>query len=174
MNWSKPLIDTAFSTQAVHHLIEKQVAHKPMAIAIEFEQQQLTYGQLNRRANQIARHLCNRGVGPGILVGLCVERSLDMFAALLGILKSGGTYIPLDPAYPRDRLEFMLADSQSAVLLTHRYLDQQLQTGPSLQRVDLDLEAEMIAQCSDENLNIELTKDDLAYIIYTSGSTGKP
>jgi amino acid adenylation domain-containing protein/thioester reductase-like protein len=174
MDCSQPLVDTASLIQAVHHLIEKQVAQNPKAIAIEFEQQQLTYGQLNRRANQIARHLCNIGVGPGVLVSLCVERSLDMFAALLGILKSGGTYIPLDPAYPCDRLEFMLADSQSAVLLTHRHLDQQLQTGPSLQRVDLDLEAETIAQYSDENLNIKLTTEDLAYIIYTSGSTGKP
>jgi amino acid adenylation domain-containing protein/thioester reductase-like protein len=159
---------------AVHQLIEQQAARCPEAVAIEFEQQQMTYGELNRRANQLAHHLQSVGVGPGRLVSLCVERSLDMFVALLAVLKSGGTYIPLDPAYPSDRLEFMMEDSQSAVLLTHRHLAEQLYTTPALQRVDLDRDAETIAQYSDVNLNVELSADDRAYIIYTSGSTGKP
>jgi amino acid adenylation domain-containing protein/thioester reductase-like protein len=159
---------------AVHQLIEQQAAQRPEAVAIEFEQQQMTYGELNRRANQLAHHLQSVGVGPGRLVSLCVERSLEMFVALLGVLKSGGTYIPLDPAYPSDRLEFMMEDSQSAVLLTHRHLDEQLYTTPDLQRVYLDRDAETIAQYSDANLNVDLSDDDRAYIIYTSGSTGKP
>jgi amino acid adenylation domain-containing protein/thioester reductase-like protein len=159
---------------AVHQLIEQQAAQRPEAVAVEFEQQQMTYGELNRRANQLAHHLQSVGVGPGRLVSLCVERSLEMFVALLGVLKSGGTYIPLDPAYPRDRLEFMMEDSQSVVLLTHRHLDEQLYTTPALQRVCLDRDAETIAQYSDANLNVELSNDDRAYIIYTSGSTGKP
>ncbi|NJM46728.1 MAG: amino acid adenylation domain-containing protein [Alkalinema sp. RU_4_3] len=159
---------------AVHQLIEQQAAQRPEAVAIEFEQQQMSYGELNRRANQLAHHLQSVGVGPGRLVSLCVERSLEMFVALLGVLKSGGTYIPPRSGLPNDRLEFMMEDSQSAVLLTHRHLDEQLSTTPALQRVYLDRDAETIAQYSDANLNVELGDDDRAYIIYTSGSTGKP
>jgi amino acid adenylation domain-containing protein/thioester reductase-like protein len=160
--------------QAVHHLIESQAHRTPQSVAIVFEQQQISYGQLNHRANQLAHHLRHLGVAPGVLVGLCVERSIEMFIALLGVLKAGGTYIPLDPAYPSDRLEFMLADSQSAVLLTHGNLDVALNTSSDLQRVYLDRDAATIAQYSEENLDVELTGDDRAYIIYTSGSTGKP
>jgi amino acid adenylation domain-containing protein/thioester reductase-like protein len=160
--------------KAIHHLIEEQTAHSPNSIAIEFESNHLTYGQLNDRANQLARHLQHLGVKPGVLVSICVERSLEMFVALLGVLKSGGTYIPLDPAYPKDRLEFMMEDSRSSVLITHGDLDASLKTNPDLQTVYLDRDAETIAQYSPKNPTLELTADDLAYIIYTSGSTGQP
>ncbi len=161
-------------TISTHQLIEMQAARQPESIAIQFNDQHLTYAALNQQANQLARHLQRFGVGPGILVSLCVERSLEMFVALLAVLKSGGTYIPLDPAYPADRLEFMLEDSQSSILLTHGALDEQLATTPALQRVYLDKDAETIAQYSCENLNVELAEGDRAYIIYTSGSTGQP
>jgi amino acid adenylation domain-containing protein/thioester reductase-like protein len=174
MTFDQLLNGSARFTQAVHHLIEQRSAQSPDVVAVVFEQQQMTYAQLNRHANQLAHHLRSLGVGPGILVSVCVERSLEMLVSLLGILKSGGTYIPLDPAYPSDRLELMLEDSESAVLLTHGNLDQQLQTRSDLQRVYLDQDAEIIAQCSDENLDVALTANDRAYIIYTSGSTGKP
>jgi amino acid adenylation domain-containing protein/thioester reductase-like protein len=162
------------SIQAIHHLIEEQAIQAPDNIAIEFESNHLTYGQLNDRANQLAHHLQHLGVGPGILVSICVERSLEMFVALLGVLKSGGTYIPLDPAYPKDRLEFMMEDSRSSVLITQGDLDIQLATSIDLKRVYLDRDAETIARCSHDNLAINLTQNDLAYVIYTSGSTGKP
>jgi amino acid adenylation domain-containing protein/thioester reductase-like protein len=162
------------SIKAVHHLIEKQTAQNPDSIAIEFESSHLTYGQLNDRANQLAHYLQHLGVKPGILVSICVDRSLEMFVALLGVLKSGGTYIPLDPAYPKDRLEFMMEDSRSSVLITHDALDIQLDTRIDLKRVYLDRDAKTIAQYSTKNLTLELTANDLAYIIYTSGSTGQP
>jgi amino acid adenylation domain-containing protein/thioester reductase-like protein len=171
---NQPPTRSEASIKAVHHLIEEQTAHSPDSIAIEFESSHLTYGQLNDRANQLAHHLQHLGVKPGILVSICVDRSLEMFVALLGVLKSGGTYIPLDPAYPKDRLEFMMEDSRSSVLITHDNLDIQLDTRIDLKRVYLDRDAETITQYSDTNLNIELTRNDLAYVIYTSGSTGKP
>jgi amino acid adenylation domain-containing protein/thioester reductase-like protein len=158
----------------VHQLIEQQAEQFPDVVAIEFEQQSITYGKLNSQANQLAHYLRECGVGPGILVSLCFDRSLEMFVGLLAVLKSGGTYIPLDLAYPIERVEYMLEDSQASVLLTHRGLDTRLQTDASLRRIDLDRDANDIAECSSENLNIELTVDDRAYIIYTSGSTGKP
>ncbi len=174
MTFNRPLANSVFLIQAVHNLIEQQAAQTPDKVAIEFEEQYITYGQLNARANQLAHHLRSLGVRPGVLVGLCVKRSLEMFVALLGVLKSGGTYIPLDPAYPLDRLEFMMEDSKSAILITHYNLDAQLKTSPNLRRVYLDIDAATIAQHGNENLNVELTADDLAYVIYTSGSTGQP
>jgi amino acid adenylation domain-containing protein/thioester reductase-like protein len=160
--------------RAIHHLIEEQTVESLDSIAIEFESSHLTYGQLNDRANQLAHHLQYLGVRPGVLVSICVERSLEMFVALLGVLKSGGTYIPLDPAYPKDRLEFMMEDSRSSVLITQGDLDIQLDTSIDLKRVYLDRDAETIAQYSQTNLTQKLTAEDLAYIIYTSGSTGQP
>jgi amino acid adenylation domain-containing protein/thioester reductase-like protein len=158
----------------VHQLIEQQAEQFPHVVAIEFEQQSISYGKLNFQANQLAHYLRECGVGPGVFVSLCLDRSLEMFVGLLAVLKSGGTYIPLDPAYPIERLEYMLEDSQASVLLTHRNLDERLQTDVSVRRICLDHDAHNIAGCSSENLNIELTVADLAYIIYTSGSTGKP
>src|SRR5258708_6559380 len=102
----------------IHELFEEQAARRPQAVALTFEDRQLTYGELNRRANQLAHHLRALGVGPETLVGICIERSLEMAVGLLGILKAGGAYLPLDPEYPRERLAYMPADTAPPVLLT--------------------------------------------------------
>ena len=102
----------------IHRLFENQAEQTPDKIAVVFEEDQLTYGELNRRANQLAHHLSSRGIGPGSLVGICTERSLGMIVGLLGTLKAGGAYVPIDPAYPHSRLAFMLEDTHTPVLLT--------------------------------------------------------
>ena len=108
--------------KCIHQLFEEQVERTPDAIALEFEDKQITYRELNRRANQLAHYLISLGIGPEKLVGICVERSIEMVVGLLGILKAGGAYVPLDPAYPKERLRFMLEDSQVSVLLTQENL----------------------------------------------------
>ncbi len=159
--------------KCLHQLFEQQVEKTPDAIAVKFEDQQLTYSQLNARANQLAYHLVALGVKADVIVGLCIERSLEMIVGMFGILKAGGAYVPLDPAYPEERLNFMLTDSQAPVLLTQEKLVSQL---PNLNTkiICLDTDWELIAQQQNENPIIELHKNNLAYIIYTSGSTGKP
>lgn len=157
-----------------------QVTHIPDAVAVVMAgtqapintQQSLTYRELEQRANQLAHHLQGLGVGPEVMVGLCVERSLDLIVGLLGILKAGGVYVPLDPAYPPDRLAFMLADAAPAVLVTHRQYRAQLSTATPL--VLLDDDAAQLAQQPRTCPNSKVTADNLAYVIYTSGSTGRP
>ena len=157
----------------LHQLIEAQVEKTPTAIAVVFENQQLTYQELNTRANQLAHYLQSLGVGPDVLVGICVDRSLEMVIGLLGILKAGGAYVPLDPGYPQERLAYMLADSQVVVLLTQQRLVDSLPQH-STRLVLLDADSEHIAQQSQENPISGTKADNLAYVIYTSGSTGKP
>ena len=161
------------ATQTLHQLFEAQVERTPEAVAAIFEDQQITYNELNRRANQVARHLRRLGVAPEVLVGLCLERSLDMLIGLLGVLKAGGAYVPLDPAYPIERLTFMLEDSQAQVLLTQQPLIARLSTS-ALQIICLDTDWPVIASESGDNLRPTATVDQLAYVIYTSGSTGRP
>jgi non-ribosomal peptide synthetase component F len=149
------------------------VEQTPDAVAVVYEDKQLTYRELNARANQLAHYLQKLGVGPEVLVGIFVERSLEMMVGLLGILKAGGAYVPLDPAYPKERLAFMLSDSQVSVLLTQ----EKLLTGLPEQdayTICLDTGWGVISQESEENLNSGVNAANLAYIIYTSGSTGKP
>jgi amino acid adenylation domain-containing protein len=157
----------------VHELFEAQVERTPEAMAVVFEDQQLTYRQLNTRANQLAHYLRKRGVGPEVLVGICVERSLELVVGLLGILKAGGAYVPLDPSYPPERLAFMVEDSRMRLLLAQEQLLETLLTD-DVQVICLDLEGEAIAQESVENLAPNITTNNLAYVIYTSGSTGRP
>ncbi|WP_138502504.1 non-ribosomal peptide synthetase, partial [Nostoc sp. PA-18-2419] len=159
--------------KCIHQLFEEQIARTPDAVAVVFAGQQLTYRELNYRANQLAHYLRCLGVGADVLVGICVERSLEMIVGLLGILKAGGAYVPLDPVYPQDRLSFMLQDAQVSVLLTQQQLVESL---PKYQGriVCLDTDWENIAQNSFSNLQNTATPDKLAYVIYTSGSTGKP
>ena len=146
---------------------------RPEAIAVVFGEQQLTYHELNARANQLAHHLINLGVGPDILVGICVERSLEMVVGLLGILKAGGAYVPLDPTYPQERLQFMLSDSGAQLLLTTTATKiDTLGAGRSLLYLDQDWE--LIQQEHDANPQTSVKPNHLAYCIYTSGSTGKP
>jgi amino acid adenylation domain-containing protein len=157
----------------IHELFERQVEATPEAIALTYENRQLTYAELNARANRLARRLWRLGVGPETLVGVCLERGLEMVVGLLGILKAGGAYVPLDPAYPAERMAFMLEDARVSALLTQEQL---LDTLPACgaQVVTLDAEWRMIATESEENLPGRATAGNLAYVIYTSGSTGRP
>ncbi|MEH2169753.1 MAG: amino acid adenylation domain-containing protein [Nostoc sp.] len=165
----------------IHELFETQVQQTPDAVAVVFEGQQLTYRELNAKANQLARYLRSLGVRPEVLVGICVERSSEtlpeasllMIIGLLGILKAGGAYVPLDPAYPQERLTWMLSDSQVSVLLTQKHLQVE-QEFDGLYVICLDTDWEVISQESEENLVGGATLENLAYVIYTSGSTGKP
>ncbi|MDX2093988.1 MAG: amino acid adenylation domain-containing protein, partial [Kofleriaceae bacterium] len=157
----------------LHALFEQQVDRTPNAVAVVFEDSQLTYAELDRRANQLAHHLRARGVGPDVLVALCVERSLDMIVGILGILKAGGAYVPLDPSYPAERLAFTVEDAAPAVVVAHAELISAL---PSTRAhiVRLDEDAELLAREPAERLAPASSFLDLAYIIYTSGSTGRP
>ena len=157
----------------IHHLFEEQVERSPEAVALVFEDQQMTYGELNDRSNQLAHHLQSLGVGPEVLVGICMERCLEMIVGLLGILKAGGAYVPLDPAYPKERLAFMLEDTQTPVLLSQRRLASRLPEH-NAHLLCLDKGVKKIAQQSKENPACGVESENLAYVIYTSGSTGRP
>jgi amino acid adenylation domain-containing protein/thioester reductase-like protein len=157
----------------IHQLVEAQVSKTPDAVAVAFLDRQLTYQELNQKANQLAHHLRELGVKPEVLVGVCIERSLEMLIALLAVLKAGGAYVPLDPSYPSDRLAFMLEDSKLPILLTEQ---SQLEKLPqnSVHIVDIESDWDFIAQQNQENLETNVNTENLAYTIYTSGSTGKP
>jgi amino acid adenylation domain-containing protein/non-ribosomal peptide synthase protein (TIGR01720 family) len=159
--------------KCIHHLFEEQVESTPDAVAVVFKNQQLTYQQLNQRANQLAHHLLSLGVGPEVPVGICVERSLEMLVGLLAILKAGGAYVPLDPNYPHERLSYLLSDSGIGVLVTNHQLFASV-ASPNVQKVYMDREWGAIEQHSQDNLEVRLGSDNLAYVIYTSGSTGFP
>jgi len=157
----------------IHELFEAQAARTPDAVAVVCEEQELTYRELNIRANQLARYLQALGVTPEGLVSLCVERSLDMIVGLLGILKAGGAYVPLDPAYPQERLALILRDAQVSVVLTQPQLAAGF-TGLQAQVVCLNTDWKRIAQESVTNPVNKATPNNLIYVIYTSGSTGVP
>jgi amino acid adenylation domain-containing protein len=163
----------AAEPRCVHRWIEARAARAPEAVALTCAGASLTYGELNARANRLARRLRDRGVGPEVLVGLCTSRSPEMVAALLAILKAGGAYVPLDPAYPPDRLAFLLQDASVPVLLTQSDLLGQL-PATSAEVVVLDLDREGIEEAHDGDLPGGAGLDNLAYVIYTSGSTGRP
>ncbi|MGB8509704.1 MAG: amino acid adenylation domain-containing protein, partial [Pyrinomonadaceae bacterium] len=157
----------------LHELFEEQARRRPEAPAAVCEGMKLSYGELNRQANRIAHHLRSRGVKPGALVGLCVERSAEMIVGLLGILKAGAAYLPLDPEYPVERLRFMLEDSRASALLTNRWQKQNL-GDHDCRTICFDGDIGTIAIESEENPAGSSSSSDLAYVIYTSGSTGKP
>ncbi len=159
--------------QCLHQLIQEQVDCTPEAVAVVFEDKQLTYRQLNERANQLARYLLGLGVGPDTLVGICVDRSLDMVVGLLGILKAGGAYVPLDPEYPKERLAFMIEDAGVGVLLTQAHLAASLPTHQA-RVVRLDADWPRIPGEGAGNVTSSVRAEHLAYMIYTSGSTGRP
>lgn len=156
----------------VHQLFEAQVEQTPDAIAVVFKDQQLTYRELNAQANQLAHYLRKHGVGPEVLVWICVERSLEMVIGILGILKAGGAYVPLDPVYPKERLTFMLEDAQVPVLLTQKRLLEILDCTAHV--ICLDTCWKVVSEESKENPTSNVIPGNLAYVIYTSGSTGWP
>ncbi|MFP5261772.1 MAG: amino acid adenylation domain-containing protein [Blastocatellia bacterium] len=157
----------------LHGLIEEQVGRDPQADALVYEDRRLSYAELNSRANQLARYLRSRGVGPDVPVGICMLRSVEMVVGLLGILKSGGAYVPLDPTYPAERLGYMLEDAQMTVLLTQREV-MDLPAGKGVEVIYLDEAWGEVAAESNDNLPIEVGEDNIAYVIFTSGSTGRP
>ena len=161
--------------QHLHEFFEAQAVRAPDAVAIVFEEQQISYGELNARANQLAHYLQGCGVGPEILVGIYLERSIEMFIAVLGVLKSGGAYVPLDPMYPSERVAYALQEAQVAVLLTTRSImvNSQLSTN-NCQLLCLDTDWSTIAAMSAEKPVTHVMPENLAYVIFTSGSTGKP
>ncbi len=161
------------SRSCIHELFEDQVANAPDAVAVTFGSKNLTYAELNARANQLAHRLRKMGVGPEVKVALYLDRCMEMVVAILGVLKAGGAYVPVDLAYPKERLSFMIEDAQPPILLTQDHLRDALSaTAPEVLRLDSDWGK--IATESTENPENRTTGDNLAYVIYTSGSTGKP
>ncbi|MDZ7286756.1 MAG: amino acid adenylation domain-containing protein, partial [candidate division KSB1 bacterium] len=172
IEWNDTAADSRID-QCIHQWFECEVEKHPGAVAVEFEGARLTYRELNQRANQLARHLRQLGVGPETLVALCFERSLEMVIAMLGILKAGGAFVPIDPNYPAERVKFMLADARPAVLLTQKHLAEKL-PATTAQVIGLEAEWEKIARQPATNLSNATHPGNLAYVIYTSGSTGRP
>ena len=159
--------------QRIHELFEVQAERYPDSIAVLFEEEKLTYEELNQAANRLAHYLRRRGVGPEVLVGVCMERSVRMLTAVLGVLKAGGAYVPLDPSYPQERLVYMVEDAQVPIVLTESGLTEIL-AGQGLEIICLDRIQELLYRESAENPIITAGAQNLAYVIYTSGSTGKP
>jgi non-ribosomal peptide synthetase component F len=172
IEWNNTQVDYP-DDKCIHQLFEEQVERTPNAVAVVFEGQQLTYNELNCRTNQLAHYLQSLGVKADELVGICVERSLEMIVGLLGILKAGGAYVPLDPEYPLERLSFMLEDAAVNVLVTQQKLINKLPEHQA-QLICLDADWELIFQFSRDNLITDIQATNLAYVIYTSGSTGQP
>jgi len=161
-----------FDSKSVHELFERQVERTPHSTAVIFEEEHLSYDELNKRANQLAHYLQSFGIGPEKIVAICLERSLDMIVGLLGILKAGAAYLALDYGYPKERLAFMLEDAGASALVTRQNLLERLPRYEGL-TVCLDTRRETIGH-SDDNCVSRLSPENLSYVIYTSGSTGKP
>jgi non-ribosomal peptide synthetase component F len=159
--------------RCIHQLFEKRAQEKPQAVAVVFEGEGITYQQLNQKATQLARYLRSLGAAPETVVGILVDRSLDLVIGLLGILKAGAAYVPLDPTYPANRIAFMLEDSQARIVLTHERLLPSL-TETQVQPLCLDSDWSGISDLPNHELDSGVTTDNLAYVMYTSGSTGKP
>lgn len=158
---------------SVHALFEAQAAKTPDAVALQYDDQTITYGELSKRSNQVAQYLVKSAVEPNSLVGVYLERSIEMVTAFLGILKTGAAYVPLDQSYPKERLEFMISDAKMGVILTQASLRHELPQG-SAKLIALDSERKAIQEQPDEAPVSTVHADSLAYIIYTSGSTGQP
>ena len=163
------------ATLRVHERFAQHARATPDAVALIHDRVELSYGALNRQANQLARHLRELGVGPDVVVGICLERTPSMVVSVLAVLKAGGAYLPLDPTFPRERLAFMLEDGAAKVVLTQTTLRNLLPpAGAKLVCVDADAERQVLAACDPHDLSPLGTPEHLAYVIYTSGSTGKP
>jgi non-ribosomal peptide synthetase component F len=154
-------------------LFEAQVERTPDAVAVAYEGERLSYRELNQRANRLARRLRTLGAGPDTLVGICMERAPELMVALVGVLKSGAAYLPLDPTYPRERLAYMLEDARAPVILIHGRTSDRVD-GVAGEVIRLDEDFPSTGERDEGNLETGPRPDDLAYVIYTSGSTGKP
>ncbi|NEQ80763.1 MAG: amino acid adenylation domain-containing protein, partial [Moorea sp. SIO2I5] len=172
VEWNNTTTDYP-NDKCIHQLFEEQVEKTPDAVAVVFEQQKLTYSQLNSKANQLAHYLQKLGVVPETIVGICVERSVEMIVGLLAILKAGGAYVPLDPNYPTSRLNYMVEDAQLSIILTQEKWQHHL-SDTKASVICLDTDSEIINQQSQKMPENQITANQLAYIIYTSGSTGQP
>jgi amino acid adenylation domain-containing protein/FkbM family methyltransferase len=172
-NWNNTAVTWPGSGLCLHRLIETQAEKSPERIAVRFEQESLTYGELNRRANQLARYLREQGVGPDVPVGIYMERSIELVVGLLAILKAGAAYVPLDPTYPAQRLAGIMEDAAVKVLLTQEKLKATLLLQPACV-LSIDRMRPEVAARDDANLPGEMSPDNLAYVIFTSGSTGRP
>jgi amino acid adenylation domain-containing protein len=162
--------ETVSEGRCVHELFEEQVERTPTAVAVESEETKLTYRKLNERANQLAHYLRSAGAGADVLVGVCIERSAELIIALLGILKAGAAYLPLETEYPAERLQFILNDSATPILITQKSLSDKIRTDARI----VCLDEEEIRNQSRENPGLSVSPENLVYAIYTSGSTGKP
>ena len=160
--------------KTVVDLFEEQVAKTPDSIAVVFEEEQLTYSELNKRANQLANYLQSKGVKEEILVPICIERSLEMIVGVLAILKAGGAYVPIDPEYPQDRINYMIEDTTSSIILSSKENKVQLPVKEGVEVIEIDSEWEAVRKQPVNNLKPTAAPDSLLYVIYTSGSTGKP
>jgi amino acid adenylation domain-containing protein len=170
--WNKT--DTEYEKDScIHQLFERQASRTPHAVAVQSEDQQLTYVELNDRSNRLAHYLRKRGIGPEDRVAICVKRSPEALVGLLGILKAGGAYVPIDPSYPAERVAFLLKDSRAPILITQQHLVEALPAS-SADVICLDSSWKEIARESTQNLPVVTTAGNAAYIIYTSGSTGTP
>ena len=173
VDWNRTEKAFPFAVQCIPQLFEGQVELTPDVTAATFETKELTYAELNRRTNQLAHYLSKRGVGPEVLVGICMKRSLEMIVGLLGILKAGGAYVPLDPAYPTERLHLMLQDSGAGLLLTEEPIRKRF-ADTAAEVVAIDTDWPEISNEHEENPATKPQASHLSYVIYTSGSTGTP
>jgi amino acid adenylation domain-containing protein/non-ribosomal peptide synthase protein (TIGR01720 family) len=173
MAWNETARPYPGDEVTIQRLFEEQVERTPERVAVHFEGEELTYAELNSRANRLARTLQQKGVGPEKLVGICLQRSLEMVVGLLGILKAGGAYVPIDPSYPAERIAYLLEDADVSILLTEASLREMLPTGQA-HVICLDSEWATVAAEDDAPVENGADADNLAYMIYTSGSTGNP
>ncbi len=157
----------------MHHYVEHWATHTPDAIALYYAHEAMTYAELNHRANQLAHYLSSKITKPEQLIGICLERGFDMFISIIGILKAGAAYVPLDPAFPTERIKWIMQDTDMQIVLTQSHLIDHFfdYTG---EMIRLDVASDVIQQCSSENLDLEIASNHLAYVIYTSGTTGRP
>lgn len=172
IDWNPSSVNSQ-DDKSIHELFEEQAEKNPAAVAVMFENQKLNYAELNAKANQLARHLQTKGVGPDMIVGICMERSGEMIIAILGVLKAGGAYLPIDPNYPHERKSLLLADAAPEVLITQASLIETLPQN-KLAFICLDRDWLMMSEYSSSNVTVACHPAHLAYVIYTSGSTGKP
>ncbi|SHO44484.1 non-ribosomal peptide synthetase [Anaerocolumna xylanovorans] len=170
---NKELEQRKVSRNCIHEFVEEQAKEYPKNIALRYMDESLTYEELDRKANQLANYLRKQGVGRDELVAICLEKSIDMIVAILAILKAGGAYVPIDPSYPGDRINYILKDSQTRIVITKEESAHKIES-TALNKLYLDTLHPMLESCSTAKPSEEATKDSLAYIIYTSGSTGKP